>query len=66
MSEQIQNFSTLNPFDDKIMDDTNSTAAVTGKAGPSKIRKYYLHTIPSQANTKLFVLNDDNFPILRM
>ncbi len=39
MAEQIQNFSTLNPFDDKMLEDNSSTAAVTGKAGPSKIRK---------------------------
>jgi hypothetical protein len=37
MSEQIQNFSTLNPFDDKIMDEPTSVAS--GKAVPSKIRK---------------------------
>jgi hypothetical protein len=37
MSEQIQNFSTLNPFDDKIMDEPTSVAS--GKTGPSKIRK---------------------------
>lgn len=38
MSEQIQNFTSMNPFDDNIIDDS-ATAAVTGKAGPSKIRK---------------------------
>lgn len=37
MSEQIQNFATLNPFDDKIIDEPTSVA--TGKSGPSKIRK---------------------------
>jgi hypothetical protein len=35
MSEQIQNFSTLNPFDDKVIDEQTST----GKSGSSKIRK---------------------------
>ena len=42
MSEQIQNFSTLNPFDDKMLEETSSTAAVTGKSGPSKIRKWFI------------------------
>ena len=37
MSEQIQNFSTVNPFDDKIIDEPTSVAS--GKAVPSKIRK---------------------------
>lgn len=37
MSEQIQNFSTLNPFDDKVIDEQTSVA--TGKSGSSKIRK---------------------------
>lgn len=37
MTDQIQNFATLNPFDDKIIDEPTSVA--TGKAVPSKIRK---------------------------
>ena len=37
MSEQIQNFTTLNPFDDKIIDEPASVAS--GKSVPSKIRK---------------------------
>jgi translation initiation factor 1 len=63
MSEQIQNFSTINPFDDKMLEDNSSTAAVTGKAGPSKIRKFTHHCFLSPL---LFVLNDDKFPISRM
>lgn len=41
MSEQIQNFATLNPFDEKIIDDSNSSSNVAnGKSSvPSKIRK---------------------------
>ena len=37
MSEQIQNFATLNPFDDKINDEQTSVAS--GKSVSSKIRK---------------------------
>ena len=37
MSEQIQNFAILNPFDDKIIDEQSSVAS--GKSVPSKIRK---------------------------
>ena len=40
MSEQIQNFTTLNPFDDKIIDEPTSVAS--GKSVPSKIRKCYI------------------------
>ena len=38
MSEQIQNFATLNPFDDKLLTD-EQTSSVSGKSVPSKIRK---------------------------
>ena len=37
MTDQIQNFATINPFDDKIIDEPTSGAA--GKSVPSKIRK---------------------------
>ena len=62
MAEQIQNFSTLNPFDDNIIDEPSSVAS--GKTVPSKIRKCHLiilffHLI------SLLSLNDDNFPINR-
>lgn len=60
MSDQIQNFSTLNPFDDKIIDEPTSVAS--GKAVPSKIRKYPSHKIPFHSFSNL---NDDNFPIYR-
>ena len=38
MSEQIQNFATKNPFDDKIIDEPASVSS--GKSVSSKIRKF--------------------------
>lgn len=54
MSEQIQNLATLNPFDDKLIDDNSATVA-SAKSVPSKIRKS--HSFPSPLSTG----TDDNY-----